>query len=1019
MKKEREKAMQPLLLGLIYLMFFLSGGAALIYQVVWVRSLTLIFGGSHLAVTIVLSIFMAGLAIGGYTIGKQVDRIKKPLRLYGLLEIGIALFALVFIGLMKLYPSIYIPLAQGKDNAHLYLTWVRVLFSVVALIVPTSLMGGTLPVLSKFVSKQPKNLRSHLSFLYGINTLGAVLGALAGGFFFLRFYTVSTTLYFTILLNTLIGLGALFLQGKASWASETDDGEGCEILSSPSSADLPSPENLQSLFPLKLVLWGIGISGFCALGYEVLWSRVLTIVAGASVYSFTTMLMAFLTGIALGSMAYGILPKIFRKKDRGIGAAVAWFGIVQVIIGVSALLVTLYIRDLPMNIMQLHRFFQGLGISLFGLRMWSNFVLAFSYMVIPAFFMGVAFPLAGKIHAEYKRLVGYAVGEVLAYNTIGAILGAAIGGFIMIYLFGIERSLQMLTLINIGFGLLVLFSLRNRKVFNWGISGLTVGALVFLALNQSAFRIWDMKYFAIFRSNQLEAFDTPEKIRDAVENTEVLYYAEGLESIVSAIKVKGGEQSFLTNGRVEASSHLQGQQMMFALSHLPMLLHQKPQKALVIGLGSGMTLGAVSVHPGIEEIKLVEIEPKVLGVARTFGAYNHNVLQNPKVKIIINDGRNFLMTTKDKFDLITADPIHPWFRGASYLYTTEYFKLVSERLLPGGIACQWLPIYELSPEDVKSVVITFMEQFKHTMLWLTHYDAEIIGSNQPILMDEKELDRRIAVPAISNDLKRVIMGSATDLLSYFVMGTKGMKDFSEGGIINTDDNLYLEFSAPFSIGKSSVMGANVMALIQHRENILPYLTPPKTPQERARQEKRWAGHRDAVEMMGRTLALYLDGRVNSPEFKTLMEELDRKYPRFAPIQFLKSETTASLEGEPRLLQKTALILLNEKGTRIQVEISAVLVPVSRERASVVFVDNDAKVIYGELYFSGHNKEQSINQFTDDVMTGIRASYHHDAMSALRQGGQPPPAAGTLRKVQEVITAKIEEKKSSRKGLENP
>jgi spermidine synthase len=488
---------------------------------------------------------------------------------------------------------------------------------------------------------------------------------------------------------------------------------------------------------------------------------------------------------------------------------------------------------------------------------------------------------------------------------------------------------------------------------------------------------------------------------------------------VSAIKVKGGEQSFLTNGRVEASSHPQGQQLMFALSHLPMLLHKKPQKVLVIGLGSGMTLGAVSVHSSIEEITLVEIEPKVLGVARIFGAYNHNVLQNPKLKVIVNDGRNFLMTTKDKFDLITADPIHPWFRGASYLYTTEYFKLVSEHLLPGGVACQWLPIYELSPEDVKSVVATFLNHFRYTMLWLTHYDAEIIGSNQPILMDEKEVDRRIAVPVISNDLRRVIMGSATDLLSYFVMGTKGMKDFSEGGIINTDDNLYLEFSAPFSIGKSSVMGANVMALIQHRENIFPYLVEPKNPQERARQEKKWAGHRESVDMMGRSLALYLDGRVNSPEFKKLMEELDRKYPRFAPVQFLKGETMATLEGEPKLLQKTALILLSEKGAKIRVEISAVLVPVSKERASVVFVDNDARVIYGELYFSGHNKDQSINQFTDDVMAGIRASYHHDAMNALRQGGQLPNASGTLRKVKEVITAKIEEKKTLGKGHESP
>jgi spermidine synthase len=1005
--------MEPLFLGIIYLMFFVSGAAALIYQVVWVRSLTLIFGGSHLAVTIVLSIFMAGLAIGGYTIGKYVDRVKKPLRLYGLLEIGIAFFAVIFIGLMKLYPSIYVPLAQGKDNSHFYLSFIRVVFSVIALIVPTSLMGGTLPVLSRFVSGQPRNLRSRLSFLYGINTFGAVLGAMAGGFFFLRFYTISTTLSIAILSNAFIGLLAVLLQGKAAavLAAETSTAEYRKGLSGTQRDDISSPEELRNVFPLKLVLLGIGISGFCALGYEVLWSRILTIVVGASVYSFTTMLVAFLTGIALGSGMYGLVPKVFKLKDRGSERSISWFGIVQVIIGVSALFVTIYIRDLPMNLVRLHHYFRDIGISLPGVRLWSNFALAFTYMLVPAFFMGLAFPLAGKIHAEFKKVVGGAVGEVLAYNTFGAILGAAISGFMMIYLFGIERSLQVLVVINVGFGLFLFVSAKNLRGVNWGISGLTLAILLFLAFNHHAFRIWDTKYFAIFRSNQLEAFDTPEKIRDAVENTDVLFYAEGVETIVSAVRVKGGEQSFITNGRIEASSHLQGQQVMFALSHLPMLLHKNPKNVLVVGLGSGMTLGAISVHPSVEQITLVEIEPKVIGVAKTFENYNHHVLDDPKLKIVFNDGRNFLLTTKDKYDVITADPIHPWFRGAGYLYTTEYFRQVSEHLLPGGIICQWLPIYELTPEDLKSVVITFMQHFKHTMLWLTYYDAELIGSNTPIRFDEAELDRRIAEPAISDDLKRVMMGSATDLLSYFVMGRHGMEEFSRGGVINTDDNLYLEFSAPFSIGNPSVMKANVDAIIQYRESILPYLVTPIDRKERVRQEKKWATHQEAVEMTGRALGLFLNGQSKTPEFGQLMEKLDRQYPQFAPARFLKKETLAALRREPKLLQKAAMILLNETGAMIRVEISAVLVPVSEERVSVVFVDNDARVIYGELYFSGLKREKAIQQFVNEVMVSIRTAYHHDAMNALQQGNRVPLAVSTLRKIKELIAGKIKEKSS--------
>ena len=218
------------------------------------------------------------------------------------------------------------------------------------------------------------------------------------------------------------------------------------------------------------------------------------------------------------------------------------------------------------------------------------------------------------------------------------------------------------------------------------------------------------------------------------------------------------------------------------------------------------------------------------------------------------------MTTKDKFDVITADPIHPWFRGAGYLYTTEYFKLASEHLLPGGVICQWLPIYEMTSEDLKSVVKTFREHFRYTMLWLTHYDAELVGSNSPIIIDEAELEKRIAEPAIYSDLSRVMMGSATDFLSYFVMGTEGMKKFSHGGIINTDDNLYLEFSAPFSIATPSVMEANVHAIVRHRESILPYLAAPQGIAAQAEQKKRWAKHEEAVEMVGRALALFLGGQ---------------------------------------------------------------------------------------------------------------------------------------------------------------
>jgi spermidine synthase len=743
------------------------------------------------------------------------------------------------------------------------------------------------------------------------------------------------------------------------------------------------------------------------LGYEVLWTRILTIAIGASVYSFSIMLVAFLAGIALGSEVYGLSLKIFRVKDSGVTRAISWFGIVQVIIGITAFLVTVNIRDIPVSSIRVQSYFLSTGLSSFEARTWSNFVLAFVYMVVPAFFMGVAFPLAGEACARFRKAIGRGVGEVLAYNTVGALLGAGVSGYLMIYLFGIERSLQMLTMINMSLGLFVLASLQRNRWLNAGVASLTLATVGFLALDQTTLRFWDMSFFAIFRSNQPEAFRTPEMVREAVENTDVLYYAEGIESIISVIKVKGGDQSFLTNGRIEASSHLQGQQHLFTLGHLPMLLNRNPKKVLVVGLGGGMTLGAISIHPSLEQVTLAEIEPKVIGVARAFEEYNHHVLNNPKLKIVFNDGRNFLLTTKEKFDVITADPIHPWFRGAGYLYTTQYFKLAADHLQPGGVICQWLPIYELSPQDLRSVVKTFQGHFKYTLMWLTHSDAELVGSNSPILIDETELERRIAEPLIAGDLKKVLMGSAADFLSYFVMGTEGMKRFGRDGMLNTDEYLYLEFSAPFSIAHPSAMEVDINAINAYRESIQPYLVPVKGEKALEEQRKRWDLTLNAGNIAGRALALFLGGKAEGPEFTRLLEELDRKYPWYAPGQFLKGEYQTALAMAPRLLQQFAFRLANEYGGSVVIELSAVLVPLNKSRASIMFVDNRARVVYGQVFVNEYDRGDFVSRFVGDVMTAMRAAYQKETEIASGQRRGLPAARETLRKIKEIIDTKVQ------------
>ncbi len=997
------------ILTLVYLIFFLSGAAALMYEVVWVRSLSLIFGGTHLAVTSVLSVFMGGLALGSFLIGKRVDAVKNPLRLYGLLEIGIALSAVIFIFLMKIYPAIYIVLVQGKENAGLYLIFIRVLFALTVLIWPTTLMGGTLPLLTRFVSSRPEKLGGQLSFLYGFNTLGAVVGTAAAGFWLLRFYSVSTTLYIAILINSLIGILSIVIAPKASIAPD-------RLTMGPNYADLngvgktlhqaATPSELEIRFPFRVVFLGIGISGFCALGYEVLWTRILTLTIGTSVYGFTIMLVAFLTGIAFGSKAYGLLQKLLPSKAMGTKNQIVGFGLVQGSIGVCALVITYYVRDLPVNSINLYEFFVGRGFEVFAARQWANLTLAFSYMVVPAFFMGLAFPIAGSVNAIYRKKAGHAIGDVLAVNTVGAIFGSAVSGYFLIYIFGIERSLQLLTVLNIGLGLLVMLSIRNIKLLNRGVVALTAAVLVLLILRPNFMRMWDAEFFAIFQNNLPDAYDTLAKKRDAVENTNVLFYREGVDSTISSIKIKGGIQALLVNGKVVASSSAQDRQCQLTLGHLPMLLHKDPRKILVIGLGTGMTLGAVSVHPNLEELTLVEIEPNVIGAARTFANFNNHVLENPKLQIVFNDGRNFLTTTKNKYDVITADPIHPWTQGSGYLYTAEYFNLASQHLLPGGIMCQWLPIYELSVADLKSVTRTFALSFRYTMAWMTQYDAELIGSNEPIIINEAELERRIARPPISKDLEPVMMGTATDFLSYFVMGSKAVTEFSRNGIINTDDNLYLEFSTPVSVGKD-VMQTNANAIAQYQEDIFPYLLPAGDDAAREQQRKKWRDATEAAVIADRARALFLGGHYDSPKFRQALAVLDNKYPWFAPGRFLKQQYEAELSKVPSLLQNISLILLNEKGAPIRLVISAVIVRVSKVRAAAVFVDNAARDIYGQRYFSGSDLDKTIAGYVSGVMAAIRSIYERETQIAVSRGRKFPAADPTKKKIRGVILEKIQ------------
>jgi len=450
-------------------------------------------------------------------------------------------------------------------------------------------------------------------------------------------------------------------------------------------------------------------------------------------------------------------------------------------------------------------------------------------------------------------------------------------------------------------------------------------------------------------------------------------------------------------------------QCQYVLGHLPMLLHKNPRNVFVLGTGSGMTLGAVSVHPSVEKITLAEIEPGVLGVAKTFGIDNHYILArpDPRLEIVFNDGRNHLLTTKDKYDVITADPVHPWFSGSGYLYSSEYFRLASQKLNPGGIICQWLPLYELTAEDLKSVVRTIRENFTYSMIWVTHYDAEIIASNSPIIIDEKELARRISSESVTGDLRQIKMGSAEDFLSYFVMGSEGAKAYSREGRINTDDNLYLEFSAPRSIGLEYLREANLSDILKYREKILPYLKNELHEEGKKSQRARWEANYQAALLEDKAHLLDMTGKQMTYQFTEIATELENRYPRYAPWRFIKEESGNERGGTPRILQELDLQLIDEDGEPVEAEICAIVVRKNSSWARVFFVDNRTKTVFGKLRVKGAGREAYIENFAKAVMTDLRRIYSDESGNAAESGRKAPSVFTLFPRIKTMVEARID------------
>jgi spermidine synthase/Tfp pilus assembly protein PilF len=453
-----------------------------------------------------------------------------------------------------------------------------------------------------------------------------------------------------------------------------------------------------------------------------------------------------------------------------------------------------------------------------GPRVGMTLLLSFIVMLVPTIWMGVAFPLAGEARARWKGRLGESVGDLVGLNTAGAILGSLLAGFVLIPLLGVQRGMLWIASLFMFYGSLVLWMRSwSASPARWLRLAGTTSLLAF------AFPIaaegWDPRLMTAIPNNKARSLVDAQGETDVsswLERTRLLYHREGRGSTVAVVST-GRVRTVSINGRIEASDHMFDLHHEYLLGHLPALLHPDPRAAVVVGLGAGITLGGIVAHESFERIVLVEIEPAVFGAARQFADLNDDALRDPRVEQVLQDGRNYLATTSRTFDVITADPLHPWTLGATYLYTREYYDMARTRLNPGGVMCQWLPLYELSLENVRSVIASFAGSFEHTTVWVASLDALLIGSDAPLQLDLDRLAARLRQPRVARQLARIGLDDAPSLLAEYVMDDRTVDSFSQGAIVNTDDNLYLEFSAPLRFGVGKVR-ANIRDLLQQRGN---------------------------------------------------------------------------------------------------------------------------------------------------------------------------------------------------------
>jgi spermidine synthase len=776
-------------LPLLLVMFIGSGCSALIYEVVWFQLLELVIGVSTVSLGILLGTFMAGMCLGSLLFPRLVSRKLHPLRVYALMELAIGVIGLALLFGMPLINNVYTSVA-GEGLAGMIL---RGIIATICLLPPTLLMGATLPAISRWVETTPRGV-SWLGFFYGGNIGGAVVGSLLAGFYLMRVYDISTTTYVAFTLNVAVALLSFVVSRFTTYTATASD----------SRASVSS-----SAWSIYVA---IALSGLTALACEVIWTRILSLLYGATVYTFSLIVAVFLVGLGIGSTVGSSLSHQMKRPR----VALAWCQVLLcTAMAWAAYMLTESLPWWPIDP----------SISSTPLFNFQLDLVRSLWVVLPAAILwGASFPLALASVASRGQDPARLVGGVYAANTVGAIVGSLGASLVLVAWIGSQHSEQLLIVVS---ALAALFasgatafgteSGKTLSKYSLAVSILIIAGyteLLAAAVHPLPARLVEYGRFAAVRG----------------ATNKLIYMGEGLTASVAVSDLPDGIRNYHNAGKVQASSDPADMKLQRMLGHLTTLIPENPHRVLVIGCGAGVTAGAVSIEPNLQKETIAEIEPLVPKVVSThFAEHNFDVIRNPRVEVQIDDGRHYLLTSKEKFDGITSDPLDPWVKGAAALYTREFFEIAKQHLNPGGVVTQFVQLYESNEEAVKSEIATFLEAFPNGMVFANTvngqgYDVVLLGQVEPTKIDVDKLQKRLENPEygrMAQSLREIGIYSAIDLMATYAGNVADLKPWTQDAMINRDRNLRLQYLAGMSLNtyKADPIYVNMTAHSHYPENL--------------------------------------------------------------------------------------------------------------------------------------------------------------------------------------------------------